>query len=283
MTQHLPEISSFQEVAYPEGHDYTAGSPHVKHARLRNRVEASLRREVQRIRGHSGQCRVLEVGAGHGTFTAALRSAGAEVTVTEMSRTSADHLRRAFAADPGVRVVLDGDGGWAFGSTDRFDLVVAISVLHHIPDYLSAVAGYAEITEAGGSFLSWQDPMWYPRLSRWTLAASRSAYYIWRLGQGNLVRGIATRMRRARGILDETKAADMTEYHVVRRGVDEEALVSLLRSRYSEASVTRYWSTQGAVLQQLGGRLGLVTTFSLLARGRLPVPSTVADDEHARA
>lgn len=275
--------SSYQEVAHPEGHDYTAGSPHLKHPRLRNRVVASLHREVQHIRSQSGQCRVLEVGAGHGTFTAALRNAGAEVTVTEMSRPSADYLRRAFAADPGVRVVLDGDGDWVFRSTDRFDLVVAVSVLHHIPDYLSAVAGYAEVTDAGGSFLSWQDPMWYPRLSRWTLAASRSSYYLWRLGQGNLVRGIATRMRRARGIFDETKAADMTEYHVVRRGVDEEALVSLLRSRYSEASVTRYWSTQGALLQQLGGRLGLVTNFSLLARGRLPMSAIVTDDEHVRA
>lgn len=276
-------MSRFQEAAYPEGHDYAAGSPHLKHARLRNRIEASLSLEVQRIRSHRGQCRVLEVGAGHGTFTAALRSAGAEVTVTEMSRPSADYLRRAFAADPGVTVVLDAEGDWVFGSTSRFDLVVAISVLHHIPDYLTAVARYAEITDAGGSFLSWQDPLWYPRLSRWTLAVSRLAYYFWRLGQGNLARGTATRIRRARGVLDETKAADMTEYHVVRRGVDEEAIVSLLRSRYSEASVTRYWSTQSALLQRLGDRLGLVATFSLLARGRLPQSAIAVDDEPVRS
>ena len=261
-------MTNIQEIAHPEGHDYTGGSPHLKHAGLRARIEASLSEEVERIRGRHQRCRTLEVGAGHGTFTAVLRQAGASVTVTEMSEPSAAYLRRIFVEDQGVSVVSDPDGSWVFETRDRFDLVVAISVLHHIPDYLSAVARYAEMTEEGGTFISWQDPAWYPRLPRRTLLASRWAYLAWRLGQGNFSRGFATRIRRLRGVLDETQVSDMSEYHVVRQGVNEKALGSLLREAYAETIITPYWSTQAGPLQRIGDRLGLGGTFSLVARGR---------------
>ena len=258
-----------QEIAYPEGYDYTAGSPHLKHRKLRARVDASLVQEVARIRADRGRCRALEIGAGHGSFTAVLRRAGAEVTVTEMSGASAARLERVFSGDTDVRVVHDPDATWVDGTTDRFDLVVAISVLHHIPDYLSAVSRYADITEPGGAFISWQDPMWYPRLSKGSLLAARASYFAWRFGQGNFKRGFGTRVRRIRGVLDEAEVSDMSEYHVVRNGVDEQALQSLLRARYAETELRRYWSTQADILQRAGERLGINCTFSLSARGRL--------------
>jgi SAM-dependent methyltransferase len=262
-------MANFQEIAHPQGHDYAAGSPHLKHARLRAAVESSLIREVEWIRTRNGTCRVLEVGAGHGSFTAVLRNADADVTVTEMSPPSAAHLRLRFAGDPHVRVVDDVDGSWVSETVDRFDLIVAISVLHHIPDYLAAVSRYSDITEPGGDFVSWQDPLWYARVPRQTLVASRAAYLAWRLGQGNLSRGLATQLRRLRGILDEDEVSDMSEYHVVRDGVDEEALASLVRSTFSETRIMRYWSTQGGLLQRAGDRLRLKSTFALVARGRL--------------
>ena len=274
-------MTKIQEIAHPAGFDYTAGSPHLKHPELRARIDASLRQEVERIRTRQGTCRVLEVGAGHGTFTTVLRSAGASVTVTEMSGPSAAQLHRSFSDDPDVRVVLDADGSWVFEMDDRFDLVVAISVLHHIPDYVAAVSRYADVTEAGGTFVSWQDPAWYPRLSRKSLLASRSAYLVWRLGQGNFSRGLATRIRRLRGIFDETNVSDMSEYHVVRQGVDEEALISLMHKRYAEAITTMYWSTQAGPLQSIGERLGLGGTFSLVARDRFRgAPGAVSTAEN---
>ena len=263
-------MTNIQEVAHPVGYNYANGSPHLKHDDLRGWIDASLRREIDRIRMRHDRCRVLEIGAGHGTFTTVLRLAGASVTVTEMSGPSARYLQRTFADDPDVRVVFDANGLWVFDTDDRFDLVVAISVLHHIPDYLAAVARYADVTEAGGSFISWQDPSWYPRQSRRTLLASRAAYLAWRLGQGNLSRGLSTRIRRLRGILDEMQVSDMSEYHVVRRGVDEDALASLLRQRYAETITTTYWSTQAGPLQTIGRHLRLGGTFALLARDRLP-------------
>ena len=261
-------MTNVQEIAYPEGYDYSAGSPHLKHASLRARIDESLRTEVDRIRTRQGTCRALEIGAGHGPFTSVLRNAGAEVTLTEMSRPSADHLAARFAGDSGLKVIHDKDGAWVFATDELFDLVVAISVLHHIPDYIGAVARYADVTAPGGTFVSWQDPLWYSRLTRRTRLASRSAYLLWRVGQGDLARGFKTQFRRMRGVLDETQVSDMSEYHVVRQGVDEQALASLLRARYSETRLTTYWSTQAGPLQHAGERLGMTGTFSIVSRGR---------------
>ena len=269
MTFSTSVSTSAQDSAYPEGFDYVQGSPHLKHLALKARIDGSLIDEVARTRMRTGHCRTLEVGAGHGSFTAVLRGAGADVTVTEMSSSSAARLRTRFDKDPSVTVVHDGDGSWVFETGSRFDLVVAVSVLHHIPDYLAAVARYADVTEPGGSFISWQDPMWYPRQPRAVLAASRVAYFAWRIRQGNLKRGIATRMRRLSGTLDEGNVSDMAEYHVVRKGVDESALARLLRDRYAETLLIGYWSTQSTTLQRAGNWLRLRDTFGFVARDRL--------------
>jgi hypothetical protein len=259
-----------QDLAYPDGHDYTAGSPHLAHERLRRRIDASLTEEVAALGERRGACRTLEIGAGHGTFTRVLRAAGATVTVTEMSGGSAAHLSRLFAADAEVQVIHDATGDWSMDQPERFDLIVAISVLHHIPDYLEAVARWSVLTNRGGTFLSWQDPLWYGRVPRWTRWADRGAYLGWRLGQGDVRHGVGARLRRLRGVYDESQVSDMAEYHVVRQGVDEVALEELLRAGYAECRVERYWSTQAAPLQRLGERLGLGNTFSIQARDRRP-------------
>jgi methyltransferase family protein len=261
-------LAHLQELAFPSGHDYTVGSPHLKHARLRGWIDDGLSAEVARLTDRFRECRVLEIGAGHGPFTAVLRRAGALVTLTEMSRPSVDHLRRSFGADPGVTVIHDPDGSWVERSTDQFHMVVAISVLHHIPDYVSAVRLYAERTVTGGSFLSWQDPLWYARLPTRTAAASRIAYLAWRVGQGNLRRGLTTQSRRIRRVYDESNPSDMSEYHVVREGVDELALTELLAGRYHDVGLSRYWSTQGSFFQKVGERIGLETHFAITARNR---------------
>jgi SAM-dependent methyltransferase len=187
-----------------------------------------------------------------------------------MSGPSAVHLTRAFADDAGVSVVHDGEGRWPFETDRRFDLIVAISVLHHIPDYEAAVRQYVELTRPGGAFVSWQDPMWYPRVGRAERWLGRASYLIWRLGQGHYLQGLATRARRLRGILDEHQVSDMSEYHVVRQGVDELALQAVLERSFDDVRVVRYWSTQAGPLHRLGAALGLGGTFALIARDRLP-------------
>jgi hypothetical protein len=70
-----------------------------------------------------------------------------------------------------------------------------------------------------------------------------------------------------RGIFDGTNPSDMVEYHVVREGVDEEAVLSLARERFAESALIPYWSSHLNITQNLGERLGLLSSFGLAARG----------------
>ncbi|MFE9092823.1 class I SAM-dependent methyltransferase [Streptomyces sp. NPDC007264] len=264
---HNPTIGQLQERAHGDGHDYTKGSPHIRHHQIRERVISGVHALVGEVIERNGRCRVLEVGAGHGTFTDHLVAAGAEVQVTEMSAPSAAVLRHRFRNNPRVTVLHDPDGKEIFRS-EPLDAVVCISVLHHVPDYLGAVRHSIERIAAGGAFFSIQDPLWYPRRSGLSMNLDRGAYLLWRLGQGEWRRGLATRVRRLRGRYDESNEADMSEYHVVRNGVDEVALHALLQAAFHEVELQSYWSTQAGALQTLGERFAPPTTFGLLARNR---------------
>lgn len=260
-------MGQLQERGHDVGHDYAKGSPHIRHSSVRERVIAGVHELVAEVIDRNGECRVLEIGAGHGNFTDHLVAVGAEVEVTEMSAPSVEVLRRRFRHNPKVAVVHDGDGesvcrGGPLGAA------VCISVLHHIPDYLETVKLIVERIVPGGAFFSIQDPLWYPRRSRVSMSIDRNAYLLWRLGQGELRRGLATRVRRMRGVYDATNEADMVEYHVVREGVDEQALCALLEPEFEEVELLRYWSTQSGLLQAVGERCAPPTTFGIVARNR---------------
>jgi SAM-dependent methyltransferase len=263
-----PEMALLQESLYGAQVDYEPGSPHLRHAALRSRIVARIRELVAEQFARAGRCRVLEVGAGHGAFTDHVAAAGAEVTVTEMSRPSVQVLTARYAANPRVRVCYDPDGTAGLGDTDRYDLVLCISVLHHIPDYLGFVRQAVAAVEPGGAFACFQDPLWYPRRGRADRALELGSYYAWRLGQGQLQEGLRTLSRRLRGVLDESRPNDMVEYHVVRQGLDERQLVEILRGEFEEVREWRYWSTQAPVLQAVLTGLAPPNTFGLTARRR---------------
>lgn len=263
----LPAVAQAQGASYGEGVDYVAGSPHLSHHRLHSVLVGRIRNLVDAASARSGQCRVLEVGAGHGIFTKHLAGMGADVTVTEISKPSVDVLSRRFQDSSRVRVVHDPDGEGIFDTSADFDIVFCISVLHHIPDYARFVRRLTLMLRDGGTLATYQDPDWYPRRRRLDGAAAHGAYFAWRITQGDLLAGARTRMRRLRGY-DESLAADMTEYHVVRQGVDDQALAELLRADFGQVELFRYWSTQAASLQRLGEKLGLRNTFGIEATDR---------------
>jgi len=260
-------MADLQQSGHGEGHDYAAGSPHIRHHALRSTIVATLQDVVGEVLDARGSCRVLEVGAGHGVFTDHLAAMGAQVVVTEMSAPSARVLQDRYRYNDRVQVVLDQDGNPA-SRAEPVDVVVCVSILHHIPDYLSAVRSHIEQIAPGGAFVSFQDPLWYARRSRMSRLVERAAYLMWRLPQGEFWRGVASVGRRLRGELDETKISDMVEYHVVRDGVDQVALQELLRPHFAAVRLVTYWSTQADWTQALGNRFGLSTTFGLIARKR---------------
>lgn len=261
-------MGKLQETAHGSGHDYAKGSPHIKHYELRTNVSETLQEVIGKVLDRLGKCRVLEVGAGHGTFTDHILAAGAEVEVTEMSRPSAQLLQRRFRNNSAARVTYDPEGAISNVTGGELDVVVCLSVLHHIPDYLSVVKGFVARTSPGGAFVSFQDPLWYPRRTRRSRFAERCAYLSWRLTQGSFRRGLATSIRRTRGVYDESNPSDMVEYHVVRDGVDEQALFDFLQGEFDEVRVYPYWSSQGSIAQSIGHRLCAPNTFAIIATGR---------------
>jgi len=68
--------------------------------------------------------------------------------------------------------------------------------------------------------------------------------------------------------LDETEPSDMVEYHVVRQGVDEHALVALFENRRTEVQLETYFTTALPLLQKVGARYFPHNTFGILARDR---------------
>lgn len=263
-------MALMQERLHGEGHDYAAGSPHIKHLQLREHVVDVFQGLIREVMERKGSCSVLEIGAGHGTFTDHAAAVGARVLVTEMSRPSVQLLTNRFSHNPNVTIISDSDGFQVFRESQRFDVIACISVLHHVPDYLTLVERFAdELMEPAGHLFSYQDPLWYPRQPHWTRGIDRAAYLAWRLGRGELSKGLKTQMRRMRGALDESNPSDMVEYHVVRQGVNEEALFRALEQRFESVDLDTYWSTQSPMLQSVGQRLRLKSTFGVTAMGRL--------------
>lgn len=261
-------VVASQNDAHGQGHDYAVGSPHLSHESLRTMIEEQVQSLVRETIERRGECHVLEIGGGHGTLSASLLAAGARVTVTEASEASADYLSSLHAGRSEVRVLFDRTGEDVFEEPGQYDGVVLASVLHHVPDYLSFVRRLTDLVRPAGWFYSVQDPLFYPRRSRLSHVASRGTYFVWRLRQGNMRRGLATRIRRLRGTYSDTEASDLVEYHVVREGVDEIALRDLLRERFDEADYFSYWSSQGAWMQRLFAHTALRSDFGLLARSR---------------
>ena len=264
----MTSMQELQQGLHGAGHDYAAGSPHIKHFAVRSMIVDQLQDLVREILDKSGRCRVLELGAGHGTFTDSLISAGATVEVTEMSKPSAAVLRDRFRHVSAVTVIDDPDGDRA-ASGGEVDLVVYLSVLHHIPDYVRSVSNVVDRVAPEGAFVSFQDPLWYPRRGWLDLGIERASFLAWRVPRGGLVRGLSTQARRVRGVWDENNPSDMVEYHVMRDGVDEVALHGVLASQFEDVTLVKYWSTQAGWTQALGSKICRPNTFGFVAKNRI--------------
>lgn len=261
-------IQELQELAYGKGYDYRSGAPHLKHPHLYDSFSRLLREELRHVAGRGLPMTVLEIGAGDGAFVEPLLATGARVTGTEMSQASIEALQWRFGTNPAFEVVFDPGGSLEPVADRRFAVVLYASVLHHIPDYLGAIAKACDRhLVPGGSLLTLQDPLWYPSLPRGVHAASEAMYLSWRVTRGAFLRGLASRLRRLRGDLRPDETGDMVEYHVVRDGVDQDSVERLLQPRFEDVTLMRYWSTHAAIWQSVGERLGLRNTFALRARG----------------
>ncbi len=248
-----------------EARAYLDGAPHLKHRSVHTLLEKAITDVFARIGRESP--RVLDLGAGEGSATLVFLERGAHVTAVDDSHAQLEALRRRARAYPDRVDIVQGraDDVVRERSNDRYDVVAAVSFLHHVPDYIAFVRDAALLVAPGGAFFSFQDPLLHARLPRATHAFQRAAYAAWRLRKGDVAGGLRRRARRAWGIWDETCAQDVIEYHATRFGVDEASVCEVLRDAGFEPQLTRYFSTQSTFFQRLGSALGLENTFGITA------------------
>jgi SAM-dependent methyltransferase len=266
VSQTMKPIQDQQSSHYKSDYDYVKGSPHLQHRDL----NATLLGWMTETLGRSTRpgTTVLEVGAGDGSMTESILALGHQVVATEMSAASAARLASRFGGNDRFEVIHDPEGNFSALEGRQFDSLLFASVLHHIPDYLETISRLLDShLTTGGALVSIQDPLWYARVGRPVRFATEASFISWRLTQGELLRGLKTRLRKLRGGPGEEEPGDVVEYHVVRDGVDEQAIAQLLGRRFANVRIETYWSSQGPLQQRIGKRLGLRNTFAVLASG----------------
>jgi len=270
MTNPTIHIGELQERVYDEAYDY-AGDPHLAHPELRAWVVDLVSAVSQRAVSRGLPPHVLEIGAGGGGLTEPLLARGFEVTATEVSRHAVERLKGTFGGNPRFEAVYDPAEDASGVAGGPFAVVLCASVLHHIPDYRAFVERVVgRHLASSGAFVSVQDPLRYDTMSSVSHRFDRAAYLIWRLRRGNRVSGLISMKNRLTGRLDPSRPGDMVEYHVVRDGVDERALQTVLEGSFDDLRMLRYWSNQSRLAQRVGRRLGLANQFALVAEDRLP-------------
>jgi SAM-dependent methyltransferase len=241
-------------------------APHLAQWPLYDRLVQLVTDTVRALPGPS-PARVLELGASHGGYTELLLALGCEVTVAEMSPPAVARVRTRYGGHPRLTIAHGLEASLA-GVAGGYSLALSVSVLHHVPDYLGALERVAGRVQPGGSLVTVQDPLWYPRAGRMTHAIDRSAYLAWRVAQGRFAAGAAAMVRRLRGVYPEARGDEVVYHHVVRRGVDEEAVAALLARSFERVELVAYWSHHLAALRRPAEAAGLVNTFAVRATGR---------------
>lgn len=101
--------------------------------------------------------RVLEVGAGIGTFSERLLADGAtELLLVEPEPACVAELERRFAADPRVAIRAETlpDSPTLASRAGAFDFALSQNVLEHIPDDRAAMAAMARALRPGGRLMA---------------------------------------------------------------------------------------------------------------------------------
>lgn len=245
------------------------GSPHIKHASLRTLYGRLVVQVFDFASKTQKNPKVLDLGAGEGSVTLPFLELGAEVTAIDISEIQLQVLQARCAQFKDRLTVRCDDVETVLRlKEDVYDIIVANSFLHHIPNYLGMIEDALAHIKTHGQFFSFQDPLQYNRLGIFTTMFNNIAYYSWRIFEGDFIRGLGRFIRRKRsGFLEDCKE-DNAEFHVVRGGVDEKAIIQLLDRHGFDCEIVRYYSTQSRFFQFLGTLFGLESSFAILGKKR---------------
>ncbi len=247
--------------------EYIDGAPHLKHAKLRDLYAEMVVEIFQHAKASSAVPRVLDLGAGEGSVTLPMLELGAEVTAVDLSSEMLTRLKKKCEAFGDKLTVRCEDIEQTLrNDATEFDIVTANSFLHHIPDYMAMLRSVIPRLSAHGQFFSFQDPLKYSTLVPGTRLFDQLAYASWRLGKSDVLGGMSRWMRRARGTYREDSLHDNAEYHVLRGGVDQDAITGLFTDAGFDCRVVSYFSTQSRIFQPIGKLIGVKNTFAFVAK-----------------
>ena len=247
---------------------YIQSAPHVKYRSLRELYAKLVVQVYHDAKKTSVIPRVLDLGAGEGSTTLQFLELGAHVTAVDISKSQLALLedrcklfkQRLEIQEKDVEEFLHSRSG------ELYDVVVVSSFLHHIPDYLGLIKKIIVLLPPHGQFFSFQDPLRYDSVGKFTKVFADFAHCSWRIFQGDVIGGIKRRIRRSRGIYLDDCESDNVEYHAARNGVDQNAIAVLLEKEHFNAQIISYFSTQGVLFQSVGEWLRLKNTFAVIAR-----------------
>jgi SAM-dependent methyltransferase len=245
------------------------GSPHIRHASVRSLFERLASEVVERSRADTDVPHILDIGAGDGTLSRTFLELGARVTAVDVSERQLAELA-ARNADFGDRVtIVRGD---VLGVLERFrqdgarfDVVSAVSFLHHVPNYFAVVDAAVAVLEPHGQLFAFQDPMRTTSMRRRDRRFSRVAYVSWRVRQEDVGGGFRRYLRRRRGVWLDDCPADNVEYHELRAGLDQDAIRDRLVGLAFDTRVVLYFATQSPLWQTIGAALGVRNKFAVVA------------------
>ena len=265
----MTEVSGHNEAAYDalDVGEYADAAPHLQHAFIIALYRELLDRafQIASRAAKSGEVLALDLGAGDGTATRPMLQRGAHVVAVDVSQNQLSQLQ-AHCVGYGDRLAVRcEDVEVVLRERSRHHIVVANSFLHHVPDYLSLLENAAACVAECGILLTFQDPVWKPSMSRRDAWFSALAYNLWRLSRPDVIGGVWRRLRRMAGVWSEHSVHDMTEFHAIRDGVNQNRIQTLLEQHGFDCEVSLYCSCQGAWFQRLGERLGVRNTFAILA------------------
>jgi SAM-dependent methyltransferase len=246
---------------------YVDGAPHIKHASLRTLYAKLLVQVYDFAKKHTAVPWVLDLGAGEGSVTLSFLELGTRVTAVDISSSQLSILQSKcghFSSKLEVRCEDIADTLKI--KPGKYDIIVANSFLHHVPDYLGMIQQAVPLLINTGQFFSFQDPLRYDSVGKFTKTFSTLAYLSWRVFGGDLSGGIKRRLRRSRRIYLEDSIHDNAEYHAVRNGVDQDAICRLFKELGFDCNIVRYFSTQSRFFQYVGTILGVKNTFAVIAR-----------------
>lgn len=249
--------------------NYNRYSPHIIHASL-TALYGKLAFDVYNYAvKYSNNIRVLDLGAGQGFACLPFLRLGAKVTAIDSSNTQLDVLRymcRDFRHNLELRCE---DVTKTLKMKEcSFDVVLASSFLHHIPDYLGMIKDSIPLLTAHGQFFFFEDPLRNDAIGVFAKLFSDVSYFSWRIFERDLWGGIKRRIRRSKGIYLSDSVQDNAEYHVTRNGVDQDAILALFDQAGFESEILRYFSTQNRLFQPIGEAMGIKNAFSIIARKR---------------